>query len=153
IAREANMNRREFLYNTAAVGVVTAASAKSLSQRAIAAGLPGPYQYTPFSKEFSLPEPVSLGKVEAMSPQQIAESSALVRSAYQELHKVASCMKKQEYRAIMSAVLKKPKLNFMTDLYRPPADRKAIFDEMVKLKYFIAEDSPDYIFPPGVEHI
>lgn len=147
------MNRRQFLCNSAAVSAVVAASANPLSRRAFAAGLPGAYHYTPFSKEFSLPAPVSLGEVEAMTPQQIAELSALVRAAYQELHQVASSLEKQEYRAIMSEMLTKPKLTFMTDLYRTPADRKALFDEMVQLKYFIAEDSPDYIFPPGVEHI
>jgi hypothetical protein len=113
----------------------------------------GLYRYTPFSKEFILPEPVSLGEVEAMSPLQISESSALVRYAYQELHQVASSLEKQEYRALMSDILAKPKLTVMTDLYPTAADRKKIFDEMVKLNYFAAEDDPERVFPPGVENI
>ena len=46
------MDRRRFLSNSAAASAFLAASANSLSRRAIAGGLPGSYHYTPFSKDF-----------------------------------------------------------------------------------------------------
>ena len=82
-----------------------------------------------------------------MTPRQIANSSALVRSAYQELHQVASSLEKQEYRAIMSEVLTKPRLTFMTDLYRTPSDRKALFDEMVETQIFHCRRQSGLQFP------
>jgi len=147
------MNRRQFFSCAATTAVALAGSATIRPNSAFSAKLPGLYKYTGFSKEFVLPEPLSLNQVEAMTPRQIADSSALVRGAYQELHQVASSLERQEYRAIMFEYLTRPKLTFMTDLYRSPSDRKAIFDEMVKLGFFMAEDNADYVFPPGVENI
>jgi len=147
------MNRRQLFSGAASTALAVAGLVKMGRNSAYAAKLPGLYRYTGFSKEFALPEPLLLSQVEAMTPTQIADSSALVRAAYQELHQVASSLEKEEYRAVMSDILTHPRLTVMTDLYRTPADRKAIFNEMVKHGFFMAEDNPDYVFPPGVENI
>lgn len=147
------MDRRQFLTGAAGTALMSAGLMKMFGSPAVAAQMPGLYNYTGFSKQLAVPEALSLSQVEAMTPLEIANSSSLIRGVYEELHQVASSLEKTEYRAIMTEILTRPRMTWLSDLYPTDADRKAIFDEMVGHGYFVAEDNADYVFPPGHDKI
>jgi hypothetical protein len=143
------MHRREFLIGSGAV-----ATAALLGRNgAFAAAVPGPYPYHPFSKDLELPEPRRLAEVEAMTPAEIARSSRLVTTAYDDLLRVAASLENPAYRQVMTEIVGKPKLAFLGDLYPTEKDRQKIVGEMVARGYFTAEDPPDYLFPAGSNEI
>lgn len=110
------------------------------------AELPGPFAYTAFSKDLRLPEPRSLDEIIALTPEEIALSSRLVTSAYNELLQVAASLEDDDYRRLMTECIAKPRVTFL-ELYPTDADRKRIFAEMVRLGFFNAADSVDEVFP------
>lgn len=101
-----------------------------------------------FSETLSLPEPKSLDEVIAMTPQQMAEASLLVTAAYDELLAVAASLENPDYRALMTECVAAPKVTFL-EMYPTDEDRRRLFDEMVKLGFFNAEDDPDHVWPAG----
>jgi hypothetical protein len=146
---EDKMHRREFLIGSGAV-----ATAALLGRTgAFANPVPGPYPYHTFSKDLELPEPRRLAEVEAMTPAQIARSSRLVTTAYDDLLKIAASLENPAYRQVMTGIVAKPKLTFLGDLYPSEKDRQKIVAEMVARGYSNAEDPPDYLFPSGSDEI
>lgn len=101
-----------------------------------------------FSHHLELPEPVSLDEAIAMTPEQMAQSSRLVSGVYDELLRVAASLENPDYRELMTECVAAPKITFL-ELYPGEDDRKRMFDEMVKLGFFNAEDDPDHVWPSG----
>lgn len=109
---------------------------------------PGRFQYGAFSGDLDLPQTRPLEEIIALSPEQIARSSRLVTSAYNELLSVASSLENTDYRRLMTECIATPRVTFL-ELYPSDADRRRIFDEMVRLGFFNGADHPDEVFPPG----
>ncbi|HVZ00910.1 MAG TPA: hypothetical protein VHA35_15490, partial [Dongiaceae bacterium] len=61
---------------------------------------------------------------------------------------VAASLEDDGYRRLMTECIAAPRVTFL-ELYPTDADRKRIFDEMVKLGFFNAADSVDEVFPRG----
>lgn len=110
--------------------------------------LPGKFDYSAFSKDLELTPQRSLAEVIEMSPEAMARASRVVSAAYNELLQVASSLENDEYRALMTECLARPKVSFL-ELYPTEGDRRRMFDEMVKLGFFNAKDDPDHVWPSG----
>ena len=123
-------------------------SARSEAIRGKQHPYPGKFEYGAFSADLDLPEARSLNEVIALTPEQVARSSRLVNSAYNELLSVAASLEDAGYRRLMTECISSPKITFL-EQYRGDADRRRIFDEMVKLGFFNKEDHPDEVFPAG----
>jgi hypothetical protein len=110
--------------------------------------LPGKFKYNAFSADLHLPPTRSLAEVVALTPHEIAVSSRLVTSAYNELLSVAASLEDAGYRRLMTECIVAPKVSFL-ELYKGDQDRSRIFAELVKLGFFNAEDAADEVFPRG----
>jgi len=110
--------------------------------------LPGPFAYSRFSRDLALAPPRSLDEVVAMSPEEMARASRLVMGAYDELLQTAASLEEPGYRALMTECIVEPRVTFL-EMYPSDADRRRLFDEMVKLGFFNKEDDPDHVWPPG----
>ena len=111
-------------------------------------GLPGKFPYGSFSIDLELAPPRSLEEVTGMTPEDMARSSRLVMSAYNELLAVAASLEDPSYRRLMTECIAKPKITFL-EMYPSDADRKNLFKEMVKQGFFNKEDHPDEVWPQG----
>ncbi|MFO1058966.1 MAG: hypothetical protein U1E53_18615 [Dongiaceae bacterium] len=110
--------------------------------------LPGRFAYGGFSADLALPERLPLEAVIALSPEAMARASRLVTSAYNELLATAASLEDAGYRRLMTECVEKPRISFL-ELYPGDADRRRLFDEMVKLGFFNREDHPDEVWPRG----
>lgn len=110
--------------------------------------LPGKFQYGAFSADLDLAPTRALDEVVALTPEEIARSSRLVVSAYNELLAVAASLEDAGYRRLMTECIAQPKVTFL-EQYPSDADRRRLFDEMVKLGFFNREDHPDEVWPRG----
>lgn len=110
--------------------------------------LPGKFAYAKFSKDIELAPQRRLEDVIAMSPEDMARSSLMVMGIYNELLRTAASLEDEGYRRLMTECIVRPQVTFL-DMYPGEADRSRLFDEMVKLGFFNAEDSPDYVWPAG----
>ncbi len=110
--------------------------------------MPGKFAYQAFSGELDLCETRSMEEVIAMSPEEMARASRLVMGTYNELLQVASSLENDDYRKLMTECITGPKVTFL-ELYPTDADRRKIFNEMVKLDFFNAKDDPDHVWPSG----
>lgn len=110
--------------------------------------LPGKFDYSSFSKNLELSPQRKLAEVIEMTPEAMATASRVVSAAYNELLQVAASLENQEYRELMTECLARPKVTFL-ELYPTEADRKRMFDEMVKLGFFNAGDDPEHVWPSG----
>ena len=109
---------------------------------------PGKFNYSAFSEDLHLASTRSLDEVIGYSPKEIASSSRLVTSAYNELISVAGSLEDESYRRLMIECITAPKITFL-ELYKGDQDRIRIFAEMVRLGFFNAEDAVDEVFPRG----
>lgn len=110
--------------------------------------LPGRFRYSEFSGDLDLPPTRSLDEVMAMSADDMARSSRFVMGVYNELLQTAASLEDRSYRELMTECITRPKVTFL-EMYPSEADRKRLFDEMVRLGFFNAEDSPDHVWPAG----
>lgn len=110
--------------------------------------LPGKFAYSALSADLELPASRSLDEVVAMTPEQMAKSSRLVTSAYNELLSVAASLENADYRQLMTECIAAPKITFL-EMYPTEADRKRLFKEMVQQGFFNKEDNPDEVWPRG----
>jgi hypothetical protein len=110
--------------------------------------LPGKFAYSAFSADLDLAPTRSLDEVVAMTPEQMARASRVVSAAYNELLQTAASLEEPGYRRLMTECIAEPKITFL-EMYPSDADRRRLFDEMVKLGFFNAEDDPDYVWPRG----
>lgn len=108
--------------------------------------LPGRFTYSAFSPELDIAPQRGLGEIIAMTPEDMARSSRLVSGAYNELLQTASSLEDTGYRRLMTECIVRPKVTFL-ELYKSDADRKRMFEEMVRLGFFNAADNPDYVWP------
>ena len=99
---------------------------------------PGKFNYSAFSEDLHLASTRSLDEVIGYSPKEIASSSRLVTSAYNELISVAGSLEDDSYRRLMIECITAPKITFL-ELYKGDQDRIRIFAEMVRLGLFNAE--------------
>ena len=110
--------------------------------------LPGRFAYSAFSADLELAPQRKLAEVVEMTPEEMANASRLVTSAYNELLSVAASLEDPEYRRLMTECVARPKITFL-EMYPGDQDRRRLFDEMVKLGFFNKEDSPDHVWPRG----
>jgi hypothetical protein len=110
--------------------------------------LPGRFAYSAFSADLDLAPQRKLAEVVEMTPEEMANASRLVTSAYNELLSVAASLEDPEYRRLMTECVARPKVTFL-EMYPGDQDRRRLFDEMVKLGFFNKEDSPDHVWPRG----
>lgn len=110
--------------------------------------LPGKFAYARFSEDLELTPRRRLEQVIAMSPDDMARSSAMVMGIYNELLRTAASLEDEGYRRLMTECIIRPKVTFL-EMYPGEDDRRRLFDEMVKLGFFNAEDDPDYVWPSG----
>jgi hypothetical protein len=110
--------------------------------------LPGPFRYHSISHILEATWTRALDEIIAMSPESMARASLLVTSSYDELLLAARGLEHSEYRRLMIECLTSPKVTFL-EMYPTEADRKKLFDEMVRRGYFNRQDTPDYVWPPG----
>ena len=110
--------------------------------------LPGRYPYGAFSRDLELAPLRPLEEVVSLTPEQIARASRLVSTAYNELLSVAASLQDDGYRRLMTECIATPKVTFL-ELYPSPADRKALFKDMVKRGFFNRADSPEEVWPSG----
>lgn len=108
--------------------------------------LPGKFEYSHFSEHLDLAPTRSLDDVVAMSPDAMARASRLVMGTYNELLQTAASLEDPDYRRLMTECIVGPKVSFL-ELYPSDDDRRKLFDEMVKLGFFNADDDPDYVWP------
>jgi hypothetical protein len=108
--------------------------------------------FAPFAEalEATLPGPLALSDVAKMTPLEIAQSSALVTSSYQELMSMALSLENEAYRRLMLSVLKDTRVTFM-ELYPDRSDRETIRSELARFGYMSEEDDVDELFPPRPE--
>jgi hypothetical protein len=71
-----------------------------------------------------------------------------VSGAYNELLQTASSLEDPGYRQLMTECIVRPTITFL-ELYPNDQDRRRLFDEMVRLGFFNAEDDADYVWPRG----
>jgi hypothetical protein len=109
---------------------------------------PGVFTSLSESLRATLPDPVQLSDVVAMSPRDMARRSALVMSAYRELLEMATSLRNPAYRKPMLDILLDPKVTFLA-LYPTRADREAIRNELARFEYMSTEDDVDELFPPN----
>ncbi len=110
--------------------------------------LPGPFAYSAFSQDLDLVQTRRLEEVIAMSPEDMAQASKLVSGIYQELLQTAASLEDPGYRRLMTECTANPKVTFL-EMYPSDQDRRRLFDEMVRLGFFNAEDDPDHVWPSG----
>ncbi|WP_340109955.1 hypothetical protein [Pikeienuella sp. HZG-20] len=110
--------------------------------------LPGKFAYAKFSEHLDLAEPKTFAEIESMSPEAMARASRLVMGTYNELLQTASSIEDEGYRRLMTECITGPKVTFL-EMYPTEADRRKMFDEMVRLGFFNAEDDPDHVWPSG----
>ena len=110
--------------------------------------LPGRFAYSAFSADLDLAPQRKLAEVVEMTPEDMANASRVVTSAYNELLSVAASLEDPEYRRLMTECVARPKITFL-EMYPGDQDRRRLFDEMVKLGFFNKEDSPDHVWPRG----
>lgn len=110
--------------------------------------LPGKFAYTAFSSDIELAPQLRLEEIVAMSPEEMARSSLMIMGIYNELLRTAASLEDEAYRRLMIECLTKPKITFL-EMYPTDQDRRRLFDEMVKLGFFNAEDDPDHVWPRG----
>ena len=110
--------------------------------------LPGRFAYSKFSDDIALTPQRRLEEIVAMSPEDMARASLLITGTYNELLRTAASLEDEGYRRLMTECIVKPQVTFL-ELYPGDDDRRRLFDEMVKLGFFNAEDSPDYVWPAG----
>ncbi|GAB5471281.1 MAG: hypothetical protein Kilf2KO_43110 [Rhodospirillales bacterium] len=110
--------------------------------------LPGPFAYSAFSADLDLTPQRPLDQVIAMTPDAMAKASRLVTGVYQELLQTAASLEDPGYRRLMTECTADPKITFL-ELYPSDQDRRRLFDEMVRLGFFNAEDDPDHVWPRG----
>ena len=108
--------------------------------------LPGKFSYSAFSADLDLAPTRKLADIIEMTPIDMAQSSRLVTSAYNELLQVAASLEDSAYRRLMTECIVKPQVTFL-EMYPSDADRRKMFDEMVKLGFFNKGDSPEYVWP------
>src|SRR5215203_2930105 len=108
--------------------------------------------FAPFAEslEVTLPGPLALSDVAKMTPIEIAQSSALVTSSYQELVSMALSLENEAYRRLMLSILKDTRVTFM-ELYPERSDREGIRGELARFGYMSEEDDVDELFPPRPE--
>jgi len=107
---------------------------------------PGRYAYSAFSKDLHVAPRRTLEEVISLSPEQMARSSRLVTSAYNELLQVAASLEDDGYRRLMTECLVAPRITFL-ELYPKDQDRRRIFGDMVRLGFFNEADDVDEVFP------
>jgi hypothetical protein len=110
--------------------------------------IPGKFQYTSFSEDLDLPSARSLDQIIAMSPEDMAKASRAVCGAYDELLQTAASLEDPGYRRLMTECVAKPQVTFL-EMYPSDDDRRKLYDEMVKLGFFNAEDTPEHVWPQG----
>jgi hypothetical protein len=108
--------------------------------------LPGKFSYSKFSEDIELAPQRRLDEVIAMSPEDMARSSLMITGIYNELLRTASSLEDEGYRRLMTECIVHPKVTFL-EMYASDEDRRKLFNEMVKLGFFNAEDNPDYVWP------
>jgi hypothetical protein len=110
--------------------------------------LPGRFAYSAFHADLELAPARPLAEIEAMTPEDMARASRIVSAAYNELLQTASSLEDAEYRRLMTECVASPKVTFL-EMYPAAADRKKLFEDMVRRGFFNAEDDADHVFPPG----
>jgi len=110
--------------------------------------LPGKFAYSHFSEGLDLAATRKLDDVVAMSPEDMSRASRLVMGTYNELLQTAASLEDPAYRELMTECISSPKVSFL-EMYKSDDDRRKMFDEMVKLGFFNADDDPDYVWPRG----
>jgi hypothetical protein len=110
--------------------------------------LPGKFAYSHFSQDLDLAPTRRLDEIVAMSPDDMARSSRLVSGIYNELLQTAASLEDPGYRRLMTECIADPSVTFL-EMYPSDADRRRLFDEMVRLGFFNPEDDPDYVWPRG----
>jgi hypothetical protein len=110
--------------------------------------LPGKFSYSKFSEDIELAPQRRLDEVIAMSPEDMARSSLMIMGIYNELLRTASSLEDEGYRRLMTECIVRPKVTFL-EMYSSDEDRRKLFNEMVTLGFFNAEDNPDYVWPTG----
>lgn len=110
--------------------------------------LPGKFAYSHFSEGLDLAETRKLEDVVSMSPEDMSRASRLVMGTYNELLQTAASLEDPAYRELMTECITSPKVSFL-EMYKSDDDRRKMFDEMVKLGFFNADDDPDYVWPRG----
>lgn len=110
--------------------------------------LPGKFAYSQFSADLDLAPRRTLAEVVEMTPEQMSRASRLVMAAYNELLQVAASLEDGDYRRLMTECVAAPKVTFL-ELYPTEADRKRMFQEMVRLGFFNADDDHEHVWPAG----
>lgn len=110
--------------------------------------MPGKFAYARFSEDIEVAPPRRLEEVIAMSPEDMSRSSTLIMAIYNELLRTAASLEDEGYRRLMTECIVRPKVTFL-EMYPSEADRRRLFDEMVRLGFFNAEDSPEHVWPAG----
>jgi hypothetical protein len=110
--------------------------------------MPGKFAYAHFSADLELAPRRRLEEILAMSPEDMARASLMVMGTYNELLRTAASLEDEGYRRLMTECITGPKVTFL-EMYPSGADRQKLFDEMVKLGFFNAADSPDHVWPAG----
>ena len=77
------------------------------------AALPGKFAYSAFSADLDLPPPRKLAEVVAMTPEEMANASRMVKAAYNELLQVAASLEDAGYRRLMTECIAAPKVTFL----------------------------------------
>lgn len=114
----------------------------------IGGAMPGKFAYSKFSADLELEPRRSLENVVAMSPEEMARASRLIVGTYNELLQTANSLEDEGYRRLMRECIAAPKVTFL-ELYPSDADRRKLFNEMVKLGFFNSKDDPDHVWPRG----
>ena len=110
--------------------------------------MPGKFAYAHFSADLELAPRRRLEEIVAMSPEDMARASLMVMGTYNELLRTAASLEDEGYRRLMTECITGPKVTFL-EMYPSGADRQKLFDEMVRLGFFNAADSPDHVWPTG----
>jgi len=110
--------------------------------------MPGKFAYTRFSEDLDITPRRRLEEVVAMSPEDMARASLMVTGIYNELLRTAASLEDDGYRRLMTECITRPQVTFL-EMYPSDGDRKRLFDEMVKLGFFNAEDDADHVWPAG----
>jgi len=110
--------------------------------------LPGKFWYSHFANDLDLASTRRLEEIIAMSPHDMAQASRLVSGTYNELLRTAGSLEDAGYRRLMTECVVRPQVTFL-ELYPSDSDRRRLFDEMVGLGFFNAEDDPDHVWPRG----
>lgn len=110
--------------------------------------MPGKFAYAHFSADLELAPRRRLEEIVAMSPEDMARASLMVMGTYNELLRTAASLEDEGYRRLMTECITGPKVTFL-EMYPSGSDRQKLFDEMVRLGFFNAADSPDHVWPAG----